>query len=622
MNSLRRYLESKLLRSLPLLLLLAITIFSALFNYWNIQGHASAMARHYAEGIFRLIVDARAWNANHGGVYANVDGDTQPNPYLETPERDLFTVDGRHLTMINPSYMTRQIGEITNRRDDLQTYITSRQPINPANEPDPWERAALESFASQQEDYRLELLGQGTEQQFRYMAPLWIAESCLPCHAPYGYELGELRGGISISFPAAPYFAMLQPQKNLMLLLHLVGFMAVASLLVMLLNRLRRHWREMEQVLAEQEEIIGQRTAKLARESERYHTIIDTAAEGYWELDANQQTVMVNKALCQMLGYTQEEMLGRTPLDFVDGNNAQIFREQLGQRESNRNRAYNITLQTRAGRELHARFHATSLLTKDGKLLGSFAFITDITELLQVRESVVAYALKLERSNKELQDFAHIASHDLQEPLRTIVSFGDRLLLKHADQLDDRGREYLERIQGATIRMRQLIEDLLNYSRVTSRDQHLVELDLDDLLAEVLEDLSQRLHDCGGRVESVGSLGKMVADRGQLRRLLLNLIGNALKFQAAGDTPLVRVSRRELADQRLEIVIEDNGIGFDEKYLDRIFRPFQRLHGREQYQGTGMGLAICKKIVERHHGELLASSTPGQGTTFRIILPA
>ncbi|MDZ7640780.1 MAG: ATP-binding protein [Desulfurivibrio sp.] len=361
---------------------------------------------------------------------------------------------------------------------------------------------------------------------------------------------------------------------------------------------------------------------KLARESKRYQTIIDTAAEGYWELDNQRRTVMVNKALSAMLGYSLEEMRGHTPLAFVDAANAEIFRQQLGKREESRQRVYNITLQTKDGGELQARFHATTLHGPDGQLQGSFAFITDITELLQAREALVAYARKLEYSNQELQNFAHIASHDLQEPLRTIVSFGDRLLLKHAEQLDEHGREYLERLQGAAFRMRQLIEDLLDYSRVTSRDQRLVELDLDDLLAGVLEDLGQRLQACGGRVESDGALGKIVADRGQMHRLLLNLLGNALKFQEPGTPPRVRVSRRELTEQRLEIVIEDNGIGFDEKYLDRIFRPFQRLHGRSQYQGTGMGLAICKKIVERHHGELQANSTPGLGTTFRIILPA
>ncbi|MBI3852670.1 MAG: PAS domain S-box protein [Verrucomicrobia bacterium] len=241
-------------------------------------------------------------------------------------------------------------------------------------------------------------------------------------------------------------------------------------------------------------------------------------------------------------------------------------------------------------------------------------------------------AAKLERSNRELQDFASVASHDLQEPLRKIISYGDLLKEQTAATLTETDRDYLARMQNAAKRMQLLINDLLTFSRVTTLAQSFVPVDLETVAREVVSDLEMRLQETGGRVE-LEKLPTIDADPMQMRQLLQNLIGNALKFHRDGESPTVRV-RSELvpgtqppfADprpviDRCQILVEDNGIGFDEKYLDRIFTVFQRLHGRGTYEGTGMGLAICRKITERHGGEITAKSVPGQGATFVVTLP-
>ncbi len=628
---------------LPLAVLAGLVLLSATGNYLHLRGHVVDMAHHYAEGIARLINDARLWNAEHGGVYVPVSELAEPNPYLKSPRRDLVTSDGQALTMINPAYMTRQISEVTERQAGLVIHLTSQRPLNPGNAADPWEEEVLKGFAGDKysKPYRLELVAAEDGALFRYMIPLLVKKPCLACHAADGYQEGELRGGISVTFPAAPHFAMIDSQVGWMLAGHGAAFLLVGAALVLLLTRLQEQWLATKTLLATQEATIAIRTESLAagkhaleeeiearrqvesdlrQQMERYQTIINTAAEGYWELDPERRTVTVNEALCAMLGYAPEEMVGREPTEFTDWRNADIFRQQLAAREITRHRAFNVVMQTRDGHERHVRFHGTSLFDDDNRLLGSFAFVTDITELLQIRESAAAYALELERSNRELQDFAHIASHDLQEPLRTIVSFGDRLLLKYSSSLDEKGRDYLERMQKAAMRMQQLIEDLLNYSRVTRRNGALRPVDLNLVLAEVLEDLDQRIRENKAVVE-IDPLPVISGDHSQIHSLFLNLIGNALKFQPPDTTPLVRVSGRQLAGEQVEITVTDNGIGFDEKYLDRIFRPFQRLHGRDAYQGTGMGLAICKKIVERHHGEIIVHSAPGQGAVFKIILP-
>lgn len=240
------------------------------------------------------------------------------------------------------------------------------------------------------------------------------------------------------------------------------------------------------------------------------------------------------------------------------------------------------------------------------------------------------FAAKLESSNRELQDFASVASHDLQEPLRKIQAFGDRLKTKHGDALGEGGRDYLERMQNAAGRMQTLINDLLTFSRVTTKAQPFVKVDLTEVAAGVVSDLEARVERSGGRVE-MGEMLTLDADPLQMRQLLQNLIGNALKFHKPDGPPLVKVWCERAASgvdvegvvggDLCRILVEDNGIGFDEKYLDRIFTVFQRLHGRHAYEGTGVGLAVVRRIAERHGGSVTATSEPGRGSTFVVTLP-
>jgi light-regulated signal transduction histidine kinase (bacteriophytochrome) len=231
------------------------------------------------------------------------------------------------------------------------------------------------------------------------------------------------------------------------------------------------------------------------------------------------------------------------------------------------------------------------------------------------------YMKKLEESNQALQEFASIASHDMQEPLRKVSSFGNMLKQKYGDSIGEGGKDYLDRMLGATDRMQILLKSLLEYSRVTSRAESFKQVELSTIIREVLSDLEVRIASTGGEVQ-IGELPTIEADPTQMRQLFQNLIGNALKFHQDGEKPVVKVHRSDDGSGAFKITIEDNGLGFEERYLDRIFAPFQRLHGRNSsYEGTGMGLAICKKIVERHRGSITAKSSPGSGAAFIITLP-
>ena len=262
---------------------------------------------------------------------------------------------------------------------------------------------------------------------------------------------------------------------------------------------------------------------------------------------------------------------------------------------------------------------AKVLFDESGRPARMIGINTDITERKRAEEALEQKAQELARSNEELAQFAYVASHDLQEPLRKIVAFGDRLVSHSSAELDEQGRDYLERMQNAAQRMGQLIESLLELSRVTTKGGEFAAVDLNAVLSEVLADLEVRIQQTNAQVE-VGPLPAVMADRSQMRQLFQNLIGNALKFHREDAPPVIQISGQQKRGA-WEIHVTDNGIGFDEKYTERIFRPFQRLHGKNVFEGSGMGLAICNKIAARHAGEITAHSQPGRGSDFVLTLP-
>jgi len=255
------------------------------------------------------------------------------------------------------------------------------------------------------------------------------------------------------------------------------------------------------------------------------------------------------------------------------------------------------------------------------------AFNDMLAEIERRDERLREQNAALERSNRELQDFAYVASHDLQEPLRKVQAFGDRLAAKAAGTLGPQGLDYIARMRNAAQRMQTLINDLLSFSRVTTRARPFVSVDLDRVAREVASDLEVRIEQTGAELR-LRDLPAIEADPLQMRQLLQNLIGNALKFSRPEVLPLVEVtaelqpSSNGHQGERCILKVTDNGIGFDQKYLPRLFGIFQRLHSRASYEGNGVGLAICRKIAERHGGSITATSRPGEGTTFVVTLSA
>lgn len=258
-------------------------------------------------------------------------------------------------------------------------------------------------------------------------------------------------------------------------------------------------------------------------------------------------------------------------------------------------------------------------IVEDGYLIANWGTEQDITALKEAEQTLRNYAAELERSNNELQEFAYIASHDLQEPLRKIQTFSGRLSEKYAQNLEGRGLDYLNRMEDAAARMQRLIEDLLAYSRVATQGRPFTSVNLNQIIQTVLSDLESRIKQENATIQ-VSQLPTIVGDDIQLAQLFQNLITNGIKFHKDDEDPIIHIQSQQESETCI-IKVSDNGIGFDEKYLDRIFNMFQRLHSRTNYEGTGVGLAVCRRIVERHGGKISAISQPEKGATFIIQLP-
>ncbi len=249
----------------------------------------------------------------------------------------------------------------------------------------------------------------------------------------------------------------------------------------------------------------------------------------------------------------------------------------------------------------------------------------EVRERERAEERLRSTLAELARSNEELEQFAYVASHDLQEPLRKVRTFGDRLVARAGDGLDERSTDYLRRMQSAAGRMQKLIDALLTYSRVSTRGKPFETVDLGQVLGGVLADLETRIEQSEGRVV-VGPLPEVHADPVQMRQLFQNLVGNALKFSRDGQPPRVEVTAAPATPAQREdggwaVSVRDNGIGLDPSAAETIFEPFTRLHARSRFEGTGIGLSICMKIARRHGGTIHAAASPGEGTTFQVVLP-
>ncbi len=338
--------------------------------------------------------------------------------------------------------------------------------------------------------------------------------------------------------------------------------------------------------------------------------------------------IFANPAANLASGTAVEALVGRSMDDAFPGNPPDFVRALGDVVRTGRPQDYGRLRYEDA--RVSDRIFSMNLVPIKGNCVG--LLYENITALERAEAERELAQTELARSNAELERFGYAASHDLQEPFRKIQTFGDRLKSRHYEALDDKGRDYLDRMQHAAERGMKLIEDLLSVARVTTKAHPFVAVDINQVAQEVVSDLEIMVEREQGQVSVEGVSLLVEAEPTQMRQLLQNLIENGLKFHRDGEPPVVEVATEQVdgpadgsvasaAEKFCQIRVQDNGIGFDEKHADRIFGIFQRLHDRSSYSGTGIGLALCEKIVQRHHGTITARSSPGRGATFIATLP-
>lgn len=357
----------------------------------------------------------------------------------------------------------------------------------------------------------------------------------------------------------------------------------------------------------------------LREREQRTRNILDTALNGIFIFQIQQSCfTYINPAYTKITGYTLQDLHGTRDLtDLVhpeDRERVSLYVSNIIEGDAPDDGQIEYRIRHSRGRWLWCLSSDTVFSrTPEGKVLEIIGTLIDITEMK-------AYSERLEESNEELERFAFVASHDLREPLRKIQSFGNMLRRRYEADLPEKGQDYVVRMVNAADRMQRLIDDLLQFSRVTSRRQDFSKVDLNEVLQTVLHDLSHRIGRQKARVTS-NHLPTVSGDSNQLYQLLLNLIGNALKYAKKSTALQLSITCESVENGKVKISLKDNGIGFDNEFSEDIFQIFKRLHGRQEYEGSGIGLAICKKIVERHHGTLTASGEPDVGAVFEITLP-
>ena len=357
-----------------------------------------------------------------------------------------------------------------------------------------------------------------------------------------------------------------------------------------------------------------------------YAELYDSAPIGYVTVNKEGVIVRANLRASDMLRTSKKAPVERGFSNFVHSEDHRAYFSLIREVANGKaaERAGEVRLLRTKSVPFYVQIEVAASRDGSGQFTGWRIAFVDISGRKRAEEEKEKYAKELERSNRELQDFAFIASHDLQEPLRKIQAFGDMLRKHFASALGQQGSDYVERMTRAAGRLQDMIRGLLEYSRITTKGRGFGPADLGQIVQGVLSDLEWQVRKNGATV-TVEDLPIIEADPHQMRQLFQNLISNALRFHGEEPSAIKIYSQpaesTNQGPERWQIYVEDNGIGFDQEYAERIFSLFTRLHGKSAYEGTGMGLAICRRIVEHHTGTISAHGSPGKGATFAITLP-
>ncbi len=601
---------------------ISIMIVSFSWNYYIVRTSIVKLVENKAQAFFSQIIVTRSWNSMHGGIYELITPNTQPNPYLLDSLRDLETINGLKLTKINPAFMTRQISEINKDENDLQFHITSLNPIRPGNKADLWESKALLTFEHNHKHSILELVETDSSSMYRYIAPLITEKSCLKCHAIQGYKVGDIRGGISISFPSAVYTKSQQSQIGYLLLAHLlILFLGLAGIYKYYITTSTYYSviKTKNEKLEADDVLLRQTNKELKESLAQNRATVAAMPDVLFSFDSNGTLLNCQVSNTNPLSTEGETMIGKSLFDILpqpiakQGINAII---KALETKTLQIFEYSLDLPTE-----QKWFELRIVSSAPGEVL---AISRDITGRKQAEKQLNLKNQELIKLNAEKDKFFSIIAHDLRSPF--IAFWGlSQIMAEDLDGLT------MEEIQKYAVSMRDsatnlfgLLENLLEWSQL---QRGLITFNPKSfLMIQKIEEIMQLVFETANKkgikisYEIAGDL-TVKADEYMFKSIIRNLVFNAVKFTNRGGR--ITIAAKSLSGDSVEISISDTGIGMSRVMVDNLFRldVQTRRKGTESEPSSGLGLMLCKDFIEQHGGKIWADSIEGKGSTLLFTLP-